>query len=536
LLHCSVARLHNRHQQVRRDWFRIGLADGLAVRQYRSDNHGEGTCGEEAIVYTHLRFAAVVCLLSAGLLIGSSCGVIAAADSGASGADAHGHDSPSADSKTGGSSAGATAPAGGTPHGWGAAPHPQSTATRPSTTATKAVHAGYGDKESAVAATQSDPAASDATMTSDSTEAVSATSETASAPDVPASAPDSPASSADPVTPTATAVPPAMDTPTTVAEAPPATTDPVTSTTNGTGSDSSATAAVTNSSASNTNTNSPAATTDPAAPAANAAAPESNPVGPATNAAMSAATADASNPVVVAPVVTSPTPVSDVITTVQYMLTSVTEVVDQVVDPLITSSPCDLCSLLSLIAGDPAAISSARVNNGGPLAAENAPVLGPRASPFAQRLPTHGLAGLLLPGELAKPATLGAAAATGLIRAVAISGFTAPAPSSVLPPAGRDFLEHTMRAVLVPASLSALAAVALPGVGGLLIVCGAGVRLGYRQAKAGLAVQATAVARFAGSGVAGVARSGSLVALRPRTSRVVDRRAGPPTRLLDQAA
>ena len=212
------------------------------------------------------------------------------------------------------------------------------------------------------------------------------------------------------------------------------------STTNGTGSDSSATEAVTTSSASDTNTNSPAATTDPAAPAANAAAPESNPVVPATNAATTAATADASNPVVVAPVVTSATPVSDVITTVQYMLTSVTEVVNQVVDPLITIvGPCDLCSLLSLIAGDPAAISGARVNDAGPLAAENASVVGPRASLFAQHLPTHGLEGLLLPGELAKPATLGAAAATGLIRAVSISGFAPPAPKVSYRRPGRIF-------------------------------------------------------------------------------------------------
>jgi hypothetical protein len=218
------------------------------------------------------------------------------------------------------------------------------------------------------------------------------------------------------------------------------------------------------------------------------------------------------------------------------MLTSVTEVVNEVVDPLITSSPCDLCSLLTLIAGEPGAISGARDNNPGPLAAENASVVGPRTSLFAQRLPTHGVEGLLVPGELAKPATLGDAAATGLIRAVSISGFAPPAPRSVLPPAGQDFLEHTMRAVLVPASLSALAAVALPGVGGLLIVCAAGVRLGYRQAKAGLAVQATAIARFAGSGVLGVARSGSLVALRPRTSHVVAPHARPPTRLLDQVA
>jgi hypothetical protein len=65
--------------------------------------------------------------------------------------------------------------------------------------------------------------------------------------------------------------------------------------------------------------------------------------------------------------------------------------------------------------------------------------------------------------------------------------------------------------VVVPASLSAMVAVTLPGIGGLLIVCAAGVRLGYRQAKPGRALQATAMARFAGSGVLGVARCGSPV-------------------------
>jgi len=217
------------------------------------------------------------------------------------------------------------------------------------------------------------------------------------------------------------------------------------------------------------------------------------------------------------------------------MLTSVTEVVNQVIDPLITS-PCDLCSVLSLLAGEQGASSGARSDNAGPSPAENASVVGPRAAPFAQPLATHGLEGSLLAGGLAKPATLGDAAATGLIRAVSISGFAPPAPRSVLPPAGHDFLAHAMRVVLVPASLSALAAVALPGVGGLLIVCAAGVRLGYRQAKAGLAVQATAIARFAGSGVQGVAGSGSVVALRPRTAHVVGPHARPPTRLLDQVA
>jgi hypothetical protein len=142
----------------------------------------------------------------------------------------------------------------------------------------------------------------------------------------------------------------------------------------------------------------------------------------------------------------------------------------------------------------------------------------------------------MLPGALVKPATLGDAVATGLTRAVSISAFAPSAPRSVMPATGQNILEHALGAVLVPASLSALVAVALPGIGGLLIVCAAGVRLGYRQAKAGLALQATAMARFAGSGVLGVARSGSLIALRPRALRVVAPHPGLPTRLLDQVA
>jgi hypothetical protein len=163
-------------------------------------------------------------------------------------------------------------------------------------------------------------------------------------------------------------------------------------------------------------------------------------------------------------------------------------------------------------------------------------VFGRRVPSFARSLPIRGLAGLLLPGQLAKPATLGDAAATGLTRAVSISGYAPPAPRSVLPAAAQSFLEHTARAVLAPVSLTALAALALPGVGGLLIVCATGVRLGYRQANAGLALHATAIARFAGSGVLGVARSGSLIALRPRPSRVRASSAGPPTLLVDQVA
>jgi hypothetical protein len=49
----------------------------------------------------------------------------------------------------------------------------------------------------------------------------------------------------------------------------------------------------------------------------------------------------------------------------------------------------------------------------------------------------------------------------------------------------------------------------------------AGVRIGYRQAKAGFALRAAGIARFAGPGPLGVVRSGSLVVVRPRGLHVV---------------
>jgi hypothetical protein len=89
-----------------------------------------------------------------------------------------------------------------------------------------------------------------------------------------------------------------------------------------------------------------------------------------------------------------------------------------------------------------------------------------------------------------------------------------------LPGAGLSL--HTAAGVL-PLSLAALAALALPGVGGLVILTGAGVRVGYRQAKAGFVVRTAGVARFAGPGAVplGVIRTGSLVVVRPRALRAV---------------
>ena len=81
-------------------------------------------------------------------------------------------------------------------------------------------------------------------------------------------------------------------------------------------------------------------------------------------------------------------------------------------------------------------------------------------------------------------------------------------------------LKRTISAVLVPVSLAALAAACLPGSAGLLIISAAGMAVGYRQAKAAATLRAVGIARFARLGPLGVVRSGSLVAMHPRASRV----------------
>jgi hypothetical protein len=157
------------------------------------------------------------------------------------------------------------------------------------------------------------------------------------------------------------------------------------------------------------------------------------------------------------------------------------------------------------------------------------------AAPWPQVLPIPGIWGVPLAGNVAAPAALAGIATAGLSQEVTTSGVAPLAPAAVIPSDVLSILEHTVGTLLVPASLSALAAVALPGVGGLLITCAAGMRFGYRQAKAGPAVQIPGIARFAGPGPLGVVRSGSLVALRPRALRVVPQ----PSRtafLLDQVA
>jgi hypothetical protein len=194
--------------------------------------------------------------------------------------------------------------------------------------------------------------------------------------------------------------------------------------------------------------------------------------------------------------------------------------------------PSDLSSLLLGMTSGPAVATV----GGGVGAAASAPVL---ATPASQRLevpPTFLFGGAPLPDNVAPLATLLDIAPTGLSHELAASGIASPAQNVIEQTGLGSFLEHTVSAILVPASLSALAAVALPGVGGLLIICVVGMRFGYRQAKALLEVRRAGIACFAGPGPLGVVRSGSLIALRPRASRVVRPQATRAASLVEQAA
>lgn len=253
--------------------------------------------------------------------------------------------------------------------------------------------------------------------------------------------------------------------------------------------------------------------------------PLSTVVKPMSKATATVLGAMASVPGVVATLPASETPVTDVITTMETMLTTV---MTDAVLPLV-SVPSDLYTLLATtqaetpttIIGDGASLVVA------PVAAADAPLLPPVMQAWPQVVPNSDVSAAhsdvltLAAGEIAL---------AGLSEELSISG-TAPVATESTTTGVLPVLEHAVAALLVPVSLSTLAALAIPGVAGLLIVCAAGIRIGYRQAKAGLMLRASGIARFAGSGPLGVVRSGSMVALRfarPAPSR--------PSGFMDQVA
>ena len=212
---------------------------------------------------------------------------------------------------------------------------------------------------------------------------------------------------------------------------------------------------------------------DQVAPVATAVAPVAPAVAPVATAVPDqvapVATAVAPVATAVAPVATAVpvpnlvAPVSDVIAPVQDMLTSVA---GPVVPP--TQLQSDLSSFTLGIAG---------------------------VEPVGNGLGGIDGAGL---SASAGASIFGAMSEAG--RASSLPGMAPPAPNGAIPMGVRSFPRHALHDLPVAVSLAALAAVALPAVGGLVILTLAVVRVGYRQEKADFALRTAGLARFARRG------------------------------------
>ncbi len=207
----------------------------------------------------------------------------------------------------------------------------------------------------------------------------------------------------------------------------------------------------------------------------------------------------------------STTPISDVIALLETILASVTESVT-----VVARLPADLVALLGT-----GTVGTGPVLMGEP--ADHRMDLLEARSVLAESPQTSSPMLVLVNQQPGEGIDIGSGFADFGPTALA-AAFGAPiktVPASVPAMAGEyeSLFDRAFGALLVPLSLWALATGALPGLVGLLVVFGAGARVGYRQAKAGFAVRVGGIARFAGPGPLGVVRSGSLVALHQRGVR-----------------
>ena len=232
-------------------------------------------------------------------------------------------------------------------------------------------------------------------------------------------------------------------------------------------------------------------------------------------------------PALLAALPTSSTPVTDVITYLQASLTSV----GGALIPLV-SLPSEVANaVLSLTANLPDAVAS--------------PV---SAGPATGYLPG---AGLDVPRAPVTPTNVGGdpsprnpvtfALRGGFAAAPPVTGPARPAtaPAASAPESHSNtplLITGALAALLLSASLWALFAAALPGLGGLAAFSATGMRIGYRQAKAGTALYRSDLARFAPRGPIGVVRSDSLVSVHRRRGGTDEQPAKPHLRLVDTAA
>ncbi|MGV9800509.1 hypothetical protein ACWDTP_20925 [Mycobacterium sp. NPDC003449] len=211
-------------------------------------------------------------------------------------------------------------------------------------------------------------------------------------------------------------------------------------------------------------------------------------------------------------------PIADIIQAVRCLIAKV------VVAPL-ANLQRDLAQLFAIAGIGPAMDSLARVGVKLP-----ASVRGALEAMFTRGAPTAppGTARLTRP---ATPASIGASAALGEDRRAPVAEPVARAAGA---PGPHSFLDQVGEKVLEIPTLLGLAVAALPGLGGLLMLTAAGTELGYRQAKARLAVSMQqGIARFVPVEPPDTGRGGTLVFLHPRAAR---RHASDVTSALDEAA
>ncbi len=247
--------------------------------------------------------------------------------------------------------------------------------------------------------------------------------------------------------------------------------------------------------------------------------PVTNVVEPVASVAESAPTGGAAVPNVVAAVPNVVAPVSTVVTGLAATTSDVIGLVEDMLTSVagaahvFTSLQPDLSALLGVAGverhGDVGQSAAAGASLPAFLTALQSPVGAPQT----------GIPGVTWADKAPVAAPLGWSATTLLGQESPLP--EASASDGLIPVGVRKFFQEAFDEIRRSPALAALLLAALPGLGGLLVLTGAGTRLGYRQAKAGIALQTAGIAGFARSGPIGVVRSGSLVYLRPRASRVV---------------
>jgi hypothetical protein len=265
---------------------------------------------------------------------------------------------------------------------------------------------------------------------------------------------------------------------------------------------------------------------DAAAPVTDVAAPVTDVAAPVTD--VVAPVADVAAPVtdVVAPVADVAAPVTDVVAPVTDVVAPVTDVVPPVSDVIavpdmptsvpsaavpLTQLPSDLSSFLVGPAGVAPVVDDMGGTDGGGLGTAAGASL---ASPLPLGPPVGGIPGVPLVGDATGVATLLRTTFEpgGVGRVSWPPGMAPLEPDGGIPMGLHSFFRDTYAKLLLPVSLWALFTVALPGAAGLVVLTAIGVRVGYRQAKAGFVVRAVGITRLARPRQLGVVRSGALSA------------------------